>query len=101
MPIRSPSRCHCRWWRSDTNCLRFIIDATSLLGAADLLWIDFKDQYPRAAGYVDRILRAEKPANFPVQAPTKYELRYQSQDRQGARPYHATNALGRGDEAIE
>ena len=62
---------------------------------------DLVDQYRRAAGYVDRILKGEKPADLPVQAPTKYRTGNQSQDRQGARPYGAPTLLARADEVIE
>ena len=50
--------------------------ATGLVAEGGLIsyGIDQAEPYRLAAGYVDRILKDEKPANLPVQAPTKYEL---------------------------
>ena len=53
---------------------------------------DLIDQYRRAADYASRVLKGEKPADLPVQAPTKYETGDQPQDRQGARPRSAADA---------
>ena len=49
---------------------RIFVDAGGLLSYGP----DRSDLYRRAAGYVDRILKGEKPADMPVQAPTKYQL---------------------------
>jgi ABC-type uncharacterized transport system substrate-binding protein len=49
---------------------RYVVTAGGLISYG----VDLVEQYRRAAGYVDRILKGEMPADLPVQAPTKYEL---------------------------
>jgi putative tryptophan/tyrosine transport system substrate-binding protein len=76
---------------------RFFVASGGLLSYG----ADYIDQYRRAAGYIDRILKGEKPGNLPVQAPSKYATVLNIKTAKALGLEVPPTLLARADEVIE
>lgn len=76
---------------------RYNVDAGGLISYAE----DIVDQFRQAAACVDRVIKGEKPAGMPVQAPTKYQLVINLKTAKALGIVISPALLARADEVIE